>query len=51
MLGFNDLMSNVGLMFAPALGGFVIDRSVMLIGVAPAFAVLVALMLALRAKT
>jgi MFS transporter, DHA1 family, tetracycline resistance protein len=48
MLGFNDLMSNVGLMVAPALGGFVIDRNVALIGVAPALALLVALMLAWR---
>jgi MFS transporter, DHA1 family, tetracycline resistance protein len=46
MLGFNDLMSNVGLMIAPALGGFVIDRNVALIGVAPALALLVALILA-----
>jgi MFS transporter, DHA1 family, tetracycline resistance protein len=48
MLGFNDLMSNVGLMFAPALGGFVIDRDVALIGIAPAFSLLIALILAWR---
>jgi MFS transporter, DHA1 family, tetracycline resistance protein len=45
MLGFNDLMSNVGLMFAPALGGFVIDQNVALIGIIPALAVLAALAL------
>jgi DHA1 family tetracycline resistance protein-like MFS transporter len=48
MLGFNDLMSNLGLMLAPALGGFVIDRNPALIGVVPALALLVALILAWR---
>jgi MFS transporter, DHA1 family, tetracycline resistance protein len=45
MLGFNDLMSNVGLIFAPALGGFVIDQNVALIGIVPGVAVLIALAL------
>jgi MFS transporter, DHA1 family, tetracycline resistance protein len=46
MLGFNDLMSNVGLMLVPALGGFVVDRNVELIGLVPGLAILVALILA-----
>jgi DHA1 family tetracycline resistance protein-like MFS transporter len=41
-LGFNDAMSNLALMAAPALGGFVIDRNAALIGVVPGAAVLVA---------
>jgi MFS transporter, DHA1 family, tetracycline resistance protein len=44
-LGFNDAVSNLALMAAPALGGFVIDRSVGLIGVIPGAAVLAAFVL------
>ena len=47
-LGFNDMMSNVGLMLAPPLGGFVVDKSVGLIGAVPGAAVLAALVLSLR---
>ena len=45
MLGFNDLMSNAALMLAPSLGGFIVDANIGLIGVAPAVAVLLALVL------
>jgi MFS family permease len=48
MLGFNDLMSNVALMLAPTLGGFIIDANIDLIGLVPALAVAAALTLALR---
>jgi len=41
-LGFNDAMSNLALMAAPALGGFAIDRAIDLIGVVPGAAVLAA---------
>jgi predicted MFS family arabinose efflux permease len=41
-LGFNDAMSNVALMAAPALGGFIIDRNIGLIGIVPGVALLAA---------
>ncbi|HZO92386.1 MAG TPA: MFS transporter [Candidatus Baltobacteraceae bacterium] len=41
-LGFNDSMSNLALMSAPALGGWVIDRNVGLIGVIPGAAIAIA---------
>jgi DHA1 family tetracycline resistance protein-like MFS transporter len=41
-LGFNDAVSNMALMAAPALGGFVIDRAIDLVGLVPALAVLAA---------
>jgi MFS transporter, DHA1 family, tetracycline resistance protein len=44
-LGFNDAMSNLALMAAPALGGFVIDRAIELIGVVPGAALLAAFVL------
>jgi DHA1 family tetracycline resistance protein-like MFS transporter len=37
-LGFNDALSNLALMAAPSLGGFVIDRAIGLIGVVPGVA-------------
>jgi len=46
-LGFNDAMSNLALMAAPSLGGFMIDRAIGLIGVIPGAAVLAAFVLAL----
>jgi MFS family permease len=39
-LGFNDAMSNLALMLAPALGGFIIDRNIALIGVVPGAALI-----------
>lgn len=42
-LGFNDAMSNVALMLAPSLGGWIIDRNVALIGLVPGAASLLAL--------
>jgi DHA1 family tetracycline resistance protein-like MFS transporter len=44
-LGFNDAVSNLALMAAPALGGFVIDRAIDLVGLVPALAVLTAFVL------
>ena len=49
-LGFNDAISNVALMLAPALGGFMIDRAVGLVGVIPGAAVLAAWVLGLNNK-
>ncbi len=49
-LGFNDAMSNVALMAAPALGGFVIDRAIGLIGVVPGAALVAAFALGLVAE-
>jgi MFS transporter, DHA1 family, tetracycline resistance protein len=49
-LGFNDAMSNLALMAAPSLGGFVIDRAIGLIGVVPGIALAVAFILGLRAR-
>lgn len=48
MLGFNDLMSNVALMFAPSLGGFIIDTNLGLIGLIPAVSVLAGFVLMSR---
>jgi MFS family permease len=42
-LGFNDAMSNLALMAAPSLGGWVIDKNIALIGVVPGATVLAAL--------
>jgi len=42
IMGFNDAMSNLGLMLAPTLGGFIVDRGTMLVGIVPATAVLTA---------
>ena len=47
-LGFNDAMSNLALMAAPALGGFVIDRAIGLIGLVPGVALLAAFVLGTR---
>jgi MFS transporter, DHA1 family, tetracycline resistance protein len=44
-LGFNDAMSNLALMAAPALGGFIVDRAIGLVGLVPGLALLVALVL------
>jgi DHA1 family tetracycline resistance protein-like MFS transporter len=41
-LGFNDAISNLALMTAPALGGFVIDWNIGLIGVVPGAALIAA---------
>ena len=41
-LGFNDAMSNLALMAAPSLGGYMVDRNVMLVGTIPCAAVLLA---------
>jgi MFS family permease len=41
-LGFNDAMSNLALMAAPSLGGWVIDRDLSMIGVIPGAAVFAA---------
>jgi MFS family permease len=42
-LGFNDAMSNLALMAAPSLGGYVIDRNIAMVGLVPGAAVLAAL--------
>jgi MFS family permease len=47
-MGFNDALSNVGLMCAPALGGWMVDRDVALVGLIPGAAVLAAFCLGLR---
>ena len=39
-MGVNDSLSNLALMLAPPLGGWIIDRDVALVGVVPAAAVL-----------
>jgi len=44
-LGFNDAMSNLALMAAPALGGWVIDKDPRLIGVIPGAAIAFAFVL------
>ncbi len=44
-LGFNDAISNLALMAAPALGGFIIDRNIALIGLVPGVALVVAFVL------
>ncbi len=44
-LGFNDALSNVALMAAPALGGLVIDKSLGAIGIVPGIAMVAALAL------
>lgn len=49
-LGFNDAMSNVALMAAPALGGFVVDRAIGWIGLVPGVALLAAFALGARAE-
>ena len=49
-LGFNDAVSNLALMLAPALGGFVIDRAVGLVGVVPGAALIVAFALGITGK-
>jgi MFS family permease len=49
-LGFNDAMSNLALMAAPALGGFVIDRAIGLIGVVPGVALLAAFVLGITRR-
>lgn len=41
-LGINDALSNLALMIAPSLGGWVIDRDIGLIGVIPGAAILAA---------
>ena len=48
-LGFNDAMSNLALMAAPSLGGFVIDRAIGLIGVVPGVALAAAFALGMGA--
>ncbi len=50
-LGFNDALSNIALMAAPALGGWVIDKSLNAIGLVPGAAMVAALALgALRRR-
>lgn len=41
-MGFNDAVSNLALMTAPALGGWIVDRSLGGVGIVPAAAVFVA---------
>ena len=47
-LGFNDLMSNAALMLAPALGGFIVDTNILLIGLVPGLAILSGFIVALK---
>jgi DHA1 family tetracycline resistance protein-like MFS transporter len=46
-MGVNDALSNAALMVAPALGGWIVDKSLALVGVVPAIAVLGAFALGL----
>lgn len=39
-MGVNDALSNLALMLAPTLGGFVVDRNLALVGIVPAAAVI-----------
>jgi MFS transporter, DHA1 family, tetracycline resistance protein len=41
-MGLNDAMSNLALMTAPALGGWIVDRSLSAVGIVPAAAVVAA---------
>ncbi len=43
VMGFNDAMSNVALMTAPSLGGFVMDKGTHLVGIVPGLVVTAAL--------
>lgn len=47
-MGFNDAMSNLALILAPTLGGFIIDRSLKLVGLIPLLAALAALGIGIR---
>jgi DHA1 family tetracycline resistance protein-like MFS transporter len=50
-MGVNDAMSNLALMLAPSLGGFIIDSNIALVGLVPGLAVLGAMLLGAGAAT